>query len=322
MMRSIKQDQLKYDLHNELRIRYREFFESKLAIELLKHGKQLASVNKISSAILKFIESNKNTVMDLITSNPNIIAELREPYFGSCVESKQEVTPAEVLDKIFSVLNSENSDLASVMQVHCIFIHRIYDHLEKKNEKIEFVSQLFPSSLFSKENRRRVEAKEENFKSTTQLGISRNPVYKKMLGQADVEHIRAMEKYTPDYKATFFKSAVEKQIPIVCGPSGHTGSLMLGAKLYGDLNAEQLKEYAMISFAFLAAGGNHSFHEVMVVASLVGVDYQEGSYTESIPLSIKKEDVYQKLSKQFPELCATEIASEENQSEHSLVRTL
>src|SRR3990167_2484141 len=229
MMRSMKQEQLKYDLHNELQIRHREFFESKLAIDLLKHNKQFSSVNKISSAIVKLIESNKKAVMDLITSNPNIITELREPYFGSCYDSKQETNPAEVL-----------------------------------------------------------EIKEDNIKSTTQLGISRHPVFIKMLEKSDKNHTRAMEKYTPDYKTTFFKSALEKNIPIFCGPSGHTGSLMLGAKLYGDLTSEQLKEYALVSFAFLAAGGNHSFHEVMVVAALVGVDFKVGNYAESIPLSIKK----------------------------------
>ncbi|OGT62348.1 MAG: hypothetical protein A3E85_03825 [Gammaproteobacteria bacterium RIFCSPHIGHO2_12_FULL_45_12] len=322
MMRSMKQEQLKYDLHNELQIRHREFFESKLAIDLLKHNKQFSSVNKISSAIVKLIESNKKAVMDLITSNPNIITELREPYFGSCYDSKQETNPAEVLEKICSILNNENADVRNAMQIHCIFIHRIYDHLEKRSEKTEFVSKLFPSSLFSKENRSRVEIKEDNIKSTTQLGISRHPVFIKMLEKSDKNHTRAMEKYTPDYKTTFFKSALEKNIPIVCGPSGHTGSLMLGAKLYGDLTSEQLKEYALVSFAFLAAGGNHSFHEVMVVAALVGVDFQVGNYAESIPLSIKKSGMYQKLSNHFSEFLDADISSENNPIQSPLTCSL
>lgn len=306
MMRSIKQVQLKYDLHNELQLRYREFFESKLAIDLLKHTIKFSSVNKVSSAILKLIEANKMTVKNLMISNPIIVAELREPYFGSCYDSLQEPTPTEVLEKICASLKDENTDLSQVMQLHCIFIYRIYDHLEIRTEKKESISKLLPSSLFNKENRSRVEIKAESIKSTTQLGISRHPVFAKMLGKSAKNHKRAMEKYTPDYNAPFFKTALEKNIPTVCGPSGHTSYLMLGTKLYGDLTSEQLKEYALVSFAFLAAGGNHSFHEVMIVAALAGVDFQVGDYAASIPLSIKKTDRYQQLSDHFPEFLNAE----------------
>ncbi len=309
-------------LHNELKIRYREFFESKLAIDILKPDNKFYSVNKVSSSIIKLLESNKKTVIDLIENNSKIIDELREPYFGSCYDTKQEANPREVLEKILSILKDEGSDLRKVMNIHGLFIYRIYDFLEKKIEKTALVGKLFPSSLFSKENRSRVETKEENIKSTPQLGISRQPVFMKMLGQSDKSHRRAMEKYTPDYNVAFFKAALRKHIPVVCGPSRHTGSLMLGAKLYGDLSSEQLNEYALISFAFLAAGGNHSFHEVMLVANQIGVEYQEENYAKSMPASIKRSDTYKKLSDRFPEFLDEGICAESSSDQSSLTNTL
>lgn len=288
MMRSIQQEQLKYELHNELKIKHKEFFESKLAIDMLKDSKDLHSVKKVSAAILKLILSNEQAVIAAIANNPKIIAELRTPYFGSCYEGKQEVTHLDACEKIISILSDENADLKNVLQVHCVFIHRIYDQLEKRSEKVEFVKQLFPSVLFSKESRSRIEKKEEDVRLTTQLGISRHPVFAKMLGQSDKSHSCAMEKYTPDCNAVFFKSAKEKGIPVVCGPSGHIGSLLLGAKLYGNLSRDELKEYTWAGFAFLTAGGNHSFYEVMLVANLVGVDFQLDDYAISAPVSCKR----------------------------------
>ncbi len=301
MMRSIQQTQHKYDLHNELKIRYREFFESKWAIHLSKQAKEFSSVSKISSAIVKLIESNKKTVINLIANDHKMIAELREPYFGSCYDSKQEVTAEEVFEKILLILKNETPDLSNVMQIHCIFIHRIYDHLEKKSEKPELVSKLYPGYLFSKENRHRVEEKKEKMKLTTQLGISRHRVFNRMLEHASKKHQRAIEKFVPNYQANFFKSALKEAIPVATGPSGHAGSLMLGAKLYGNLTSEEMTEYALACFAFLAAGGHHSYHEVMTVAALVGVDFQVGNYEKGVPSSIKKTKMYQILSKQFPE---------------------
>jgi hypothetical protein len=53
------QEQLRQQLHIELQLCYREFLESKLAIDLLKNSQPLLSVNKVSTAILRLIEANK-----------------------------------------------------------------------------------------------------------------------------------------------------------------------------------------------------------------------------------------------------------------------
>jgi hypothetical protein len=304
---SVKQQQLKYDLHNELQIRYKEFFESRFAIELLKSSEKFPSINQISKAIINFIESHKKTVLALIQNNSKITAELKEPYFGSCYGSREEVTPQEVLEKICSTLTDPNADLSTVIQMHCIFVHRIYDHLEKKNEKAALFTQIFSNALFNKENRGRIEINGGNAKPTTQLGISKHPVFTKQLPQSDRGHARAIDRYGLNSCSTFFNATIKQKIPVVCGPSGHTGSLMLGALLYGNLSTEQLREYALISFAFLTAGGNHSFHEVMVIANLAGVETKPDDYATSVPPSIRQTKAYAKLARDFPEFLSNEL---------------
>lgn len=297
---STKQEDIKHRLHKELQIRYREFFESQLAIHLLKHSEYFPAVKKISAAITEFMITNKSIVLNVIKDNPKIIMELREPYFGSCFEDGEIVSAETAYEKILATLNDEQADLDKIMEIHCMFIQRIYDCLEQKAEKADFVHTLFPSSLFNADSRSRIE-KKGDIQATTQLGITKHPVFSKMLEKHPKKHLRALDKYEPNPSALFFKSATEKSVPTVCGPSGHTGSLMLGAKLYGKLNASELKEYALASFAFLTAGGNHSFHEVFIIANLLDMTGQAESYVSSIPESIISTDSCKPIQKHFPE---------------------
>ena len=338
MLRSINEEKLKniyeeqvqlkrVNIH-DLQIRHREFLESKLAIDLLKCAKHFISVKKISAAIVKLITSNRKVIIDAIAelqkiknaeeiknakdkTESEIIAEFREPYFGSCYAKKEEVTVDAALNKMLSILNDENPDLSQVMQVHGIFAYRIYNLIEKRNEKSEFVSNLSFDSLFSKENRER--KTDPNVKPTIDLGITHHPVFIKMLEKSDKKHVRAVDKCTLiNHNSAFFKSAEEKILPVFCGPSTHTKSLMLGAKWYGDLAADELKEYACAAFAFLTAGGNHSFYEVMVVAKLFGVDFQSNDYSSIIPSSIKATAIYKNLIQRFPGFLNSEPLSEES----------
>lgn len=298
MLRTDEVD-IKSALHHELRLRYREFFESKLAVELLKNSNLFQSVRLISEQILKLIENNINKILQIFEDNPTILVELREPYFGSCYDGNQDVTPHQLLEKIRHILADDKAELKTIMQIHSIFVYRVYDILEKNSEKPKWVSQIFTDILFNKDNRVRTERKKEDVKSTMQLGISRSPVFCKKLGLSDKNHISALEKFKFDSNACFFKSALQKGIPVVCGPSGHTGSLMLGARLYGNLNKEQLKEYAWASFAFLAASGNHSFYEVMLVAAAAGAEVHAENYAASIPSSFNESLPCKKMILEF-----------------------
>lgn len=292
-------DQIKHDLHLELRTRYKEFFESQLAIHLLKHPEYFPAVKKISNTIKNLITTHKNKILEVIRDNPKIIMELSEPYFGACFDNKQTIAVDTAYEKMITILNDNNPDLSSIMQIHCIFIHRIYDHIEPNKDKANFCSTLLPTSLFNQANRSR--ENKENVQATLQLGIARHPVFSKMLEKHNKKHIRALDKYSPNNHSAFSQSAMSKAIPVVCGPSGHTASLMLGAKLYGELTPSELKEYALASFAFLTAGGHHSFHEVFIIANLLGVAYEADDYSFSIPESISATNSYKQMQKLFSE---------------------
>jgi hypothetical protein len=294
MFRSIQQDGLKHDLHQELKLRYREFFESKLAVAIIGNTEQPASIQQLSAAILELINTNPQTILERIAAEPKILDELCEPYFGSCYHEGALKTPAEILATLTQVLNS--------------------DHLPVKADKTSLVSALFPPALFSKESRSRIPAQEQEIKATQQLGICRNPVFQKMVGLAKKSSLRAMERFKPDYQSSFFKASLEQNRPSVCGPSGHTGSLMLGAKLYGNFKAEALKEYALMCFAFLTAGGNHSFHEVMIIAALAGLSLKAGSYAQSIPGTVKELRFFTQLKKNFPEFLDGDAAPTQGSS--------
>lgn len=93
-------NELKFcSIDDELKFRYKEFFESKFAVEILKNDNNFSSVKKVSSEIYKLIKANQTIVLDTIKSESKIINELRVPFFGSCYGAVEEVTPSQVLEK-------------------------------------------------------------------------------------------------------------------------------------------------------------------------------------------------------------------------------
>lgn len=287
---------------HELKLRYREFFESKFAIDILQSGEVFLSVTKISHEIARLMRANQSVIIASIKQNEQILKELCEPYFGSLFPRAASVSSDAIFDTMLAVLDHHQPDLSQVMQLHCLFIHRLYPALDGKKETAAWQAKLHPASFFSPEQRAREAVTTADIPpATTQLGISKQKVFSKMLGQSALPHQRGIDKFKPAYHSTFFQTTQQQQIPFACGPSSHTSSLMLGAKIYLDLNADELKEYAMISFAFLAAGGHHSFHEVMLIANLAGVDYQLSDYTGSLPVTIKSTATYHQLQETFPQ---------------------
>ena len=288
------------DLHGELELRNRELFESQLAVHLIQHMDYFPSVKKISSIIVPLMLSNSDRLISIIKTNPKILQELSEPYFGGFFAENQQVPAHEIFETMISTLKDDEADMSKIMEIHCIFIHRMYDHIETKKDKKEFAKLLFPEDLFNDRSRSRI-LRSTEITTTSQLGIAKHPVFIKRLQQSETRHARALDKFMPDFRVGFFKSAIDKSIPIVCGPSGHTASLLLGAKLYGDLTDEELMEYTLACFAFLAAGGNHSFHEIYTVARLLGVPYDANNYAVSFPLSMKTTDAFLTFSHLFPQ---------------------
>ncbi|MCX7120974.1 MAG: hypothetical protein NTZ67_04265 [Gammaproteobacteria bacterium] len=291
-------------LNLDFKARRREFFESRLATLFLDKLNDFTSVKKISTAIANLIEENKTTVLNIIAKEPKITDDLRAPFFGSCYGEHETISPEKALEDILFILKNPQGNSSTIMQIHCIFEHRIHgfpaDKIDEQTKE-SLQHTLSPASLFNSSNRSRA-IKTEKATPTKQLGFAQNPVFSKMTGESQQTHLRAIDKFQAQQSSHFFKAAAETNSPVICGPSGHTKSLLIGASLYGNLSSpDEVSEYAFACFAFLAAGGNHSFHEVMVIANLIGVHYEAGNYANSISTSLKATDVYQNLCEQFPE---------------------
>lgn len=320
MIMSVSQHGLfKKNVCRELELRNKELFESRLAISILRTSSEFASVRKISAAILNLIQQHEASCLTVIsiaiqnhhrekdkpieTRKASLITELSVPYYGAIYAEDEITTPEETLARIKNILSDPGADLKQVMQIHGQFSYRIYDTIQKNEHKQHWCKILFPDNFFKS----RASDREERLdaKPTTQLGISRNSVFKKMIGTSLNAQIRAMERFSPNDQCVFFNDAKKTNMPVVCGPSGHTGSFLLGAKLYGDLSEAELREYALVVFAFLCAGGNHSFYEVMCIVNLVDSSCLPNNYIRVLS-SIKETAIYAELMDRFPQFLTRE----------------
>lgn len=304
----------------ELQDEYNRYFESKMADTLIKPLSNLLSIKKVSSAILHFLETNKASVISQIQNCPEIREELYgEKYYGHLDTADSiKLNSNEIYLQLIDQLRNSETKTSQVIHIHVIFIQRIFDHLlnkdilESKKEfthkKMELCKTLFTSELFATANRGRVESNTKFFLSTNP-GINRNRYFKSKFNETE-KHSKAIYRFFPDKQSVFFKSISSANIPFVAGASGHMGSLLLGALLYGELSAIELHEYSFVCALSLIHGGNHSFHEAMLVARQVEIPYLIGNYASAIPESVKKMSEFDGLIKKFPEfLFAESIAS-------------
>jgi hypothetical protein len=77
------------------------------------------------------------------------------------------------------------------------------------------------------------------------------------------------------------------------GPSGSTGTLLQAGKLFGNLDGDLLRQYVWAIVGYLVGGGMHSYHEVMVIARMVGCPYKDGAYAPSLPDSFLRSQDYE-----------------------------
>lgn len=288
----------------ELKISFKENFETLFSTKLLYDNEIKKVVHKISNLVSELLKDNLNAVVTLIQTNPVIREHIfQSEYFGhSNLSGEKYSNPESVVSLILGILNDPKASLIHVMHLQWIVIHDLYDKLENKSafkncaNKNEIVKKIFFNDLFNP--KRRYEIPTDNA-LTAIFGINRNLFFKNKASRGDV-HFPAMKKFLPNENSDFYKMTEKNSLPFVSGPSGHTGSFLLLAKLC-DLNPMELNIYALACFAFLTCGGNHSFHEVMIIANILGVPFEIGNYEVSIPESIKSSPLYRELQQFFPE---------------------
>lgn len=286
----------------ELEDEQRRYFESKLADTFIRQPGSISSIRKISLAIVALIQRNLYMVISQIGTNLQIKNEIYDKnYYGHLeTDNKDSATPQNICHQIINVLENPAAKLNQVINIHAIFIHRIFDHLPNKSitltneainsKKAELCSLLFPDFLFKQRNRKEIR---KDLSLRTTPGINRNRFFQNKLKKTE-EHSPALYRFVLTEQSAM-------NMLFVAGSSGHTGSLLLGAMLYGKLTQEECKEYAFYCALSLIHGGNHSFHEAMMVAHQVGIPYSSDHYEVSIPESIKQMQEFTELCSEFPQ---------------------
>ncbi len=269
-------------VHTELRLSFNEYKESLLASSLLHNPDVIAITQKISASILKLLKPHSQLIIGYLEENTEKLATLQKELYGT--ERFGHLTPQfHLVTDMIHALSDSTITLQQALLIQGLFIYRIYMHLPHDETTLSYkkklVDQLFPAELFDPKNRGRF-FKENSIKNenlTTTLGIARFSFFSNKIPKISL-HQKSMQHFYPDEDSDFYQNMKHRALPFVSGPSGHAGSLLLGAALYGQLNTEELYQYSLAIFAYLCAGGNHSWHEVMVVAKRIGVPYQEGHY--------------------------------------------
>ena len=311
-MRNMKQSHVntlekKMSTLHQLRVEFSAYTQSKAAIAVLRNRDLHQAVHKVSAQISQLLQINQQQVITLLAQDEaSTEKKITKELYGECMFGRMKRTNGiSTYERICAALDPTNTTttLATVLQIHAIFIHRIYDHLTTKtvddviNKSLKQQKQIIKESLFTPHlfsNRGRInngikdkvneEKKLRLIANTTYAGINSNRFFiNKIRSNATVSpHLRARDCFTQD--KVMKKTAEQKgQIsPFVAGASGHTGTLLLGAKLYGNLNHSELKDYTLNVFAFLTAGGNHSYEEVMVVAKQLGITEHSAEYLSEL----------------------------------------
>lgn len=289
----------------ELKINFKENFETTLALKLLDCPEIVKAVSEVSKQISRLMKSNKQQVLELFRNQLKITEELfSNHYLGHFVvddDIKNHV------DKIFNLfmntLADQKANFFSVLQLHCIFIHRVYDNIRNAKEvseqhslkKQQLVCDIFSTDLFN--DRARLPSGKTP-RLTTQVGINRNGFFRNRAGKCGA-HLASLQKFISDKNSWFYQTTEKNRIPFVTGPSGHAGSLLLLGKLC-DLNDQQLQHYLLAAFCFLTCGGNHSFHETMIVGRNLGLPFEISNYVDNIPVQIQQHEFFIELKEQFP----------------------
>jgi hypothetical protein len=66
------------------------------------------------------------------------------------------------------------------------------------------------------------------------------------------------------------------------------------------LNGDALMQYALAVLGYISGAGAHSFHEIMLVLRVAGVNYTPGSYDGCYPANFQA--TFEQLKTRFPDL--------------------
>ncbi len=296
-------------LIHELKTEFHAHFETVFADELSKHPENYHSLRKISQSILALISINRSQLISILDASVHVKTELlATTMHGHIILKEHEKADGETILNLFiDILKNEKSDLSQVLLLHGFFIHRLYDHCPNKSidmfeeskfgNKEFFANKIFRNSLFSERKRQEVKNVAEN----KNPGVISNSALAKLSRISPLTEGSPKDLLKVDESSLFVQKIRKHHLPLASSVSGHTGSLLLGAMIYGGLTKLELSEYLLAAFSYLTMARAHTFHEVMVVGETVGLPFSYHNYVSSIPSEIRESSVCQHMSNLFPQ---------------------
>ncbi|STX29210.1 serine/threonine-protein kinase [Legionella beliardensis] len=288
-------------LNTEFNLNYKAYFESKLALAVLNTVPP--AVTRISQQIIKIVNKKYYKFSSLLQSNQRFAEELfGEHYFGRLPNSGKDALTA-ALD----ALADDQTPLIQIIHIHAIFSRYLPSLIKQASSlKNQQAFSIVKHSLFASDLTRGRCTVNSAPSPTINMGISQHPVYLKRLNKTTVPpHLRGLDEFAPEVKSDTYSKFIHGLMPFASGLSGHALRLFEAANYYCNLSAEEWQEYGLAVFAYLAAGGNHSFYEVMVNLAALKDKKSPTQYNDCIPKSFRSDKNYEELEQEFSQLCST-----------------
>ncbi|EJG1615444.1 hypothetical protein CFE14_RS17580, partial [Vibrio parahaemolyticus] len=211
-------------------------------------------------------------------------------------ENINTISPQDFYQKILDTLQS--GSLAQILAIHDSIGRKILPNYPSKRLDIyQSISNSVREEWF------------DDCKIRGRKILNKTPSPSSMVGLVDDDAVithkiqsrqRAIDMYQRDETRQSHPSANdyydgidERNLLFVAGISGTTGSLLQAAKAFGPLEDIELKkQYVLGIIGYLVGGGMHSFHEVMTIASRVGIPYRPGHMKDVLPDSFTHTHAY------------------------------
>jgi hypothetical protein len=310
---------------NNLNHKRKVEFESVLAIHILQQYKlSLPVLQKISNAMIDFLnlhyareksQNNHNAFIDMVGG---VFAAFFYPgsyHFGRLGNKSERCSNLDAYQSAHKILKRGKHIeyiLTAFIAMDAIFrliMKKGFVEKEMVANYFQISSTIFATNLFK--NRGKYLSHHQPA-LTTKIGITDNSVN---LHNKIKPHYRAIDSYKRDFidVSDFAFEAYQKEIPFVAGPSGHTAILLQVALTFScTLTAAEMQQYTFACAGLLITAGAHSFHEVYSVAETMEVEYKQGCYEASIPLSFKKTESYQTLLAEYSDIIRPDTIKNKN----------
>jgi hypothetical protein len=286
------------------------YFESKLAVALMKHPQENTVAFQVSQAIVRLIEKERNTISTLFKSKKDLLNKFKDSIYGKTFLGlfffdKPKDNLSDILYDVLSILKDEKSILRYVLPLHSAIGYYVVQNLEvaRENKNLTY-AQLHKKAYVtdSTEDYNKISLKniliQSKEVSSIWYGIlpPQSP-YARFIENSYEEHERAADQYRINRDKDLPKIIEvfkDGRVPLVAGPSRHTLNALASAYALILDKPEQFKEYVGLYAGYLILSGHHSFHEVIIIAGFKNFDalYEVNKYLSYLPESFKQSPAF------------------------------